>query len=122
MSRLELHPGDSIVIPTLSGSVGVYGLVNRPGAIAFTNVGDLSGFIKRAGGFAPLANHKAIQVIRKSTGATIITGPRAKIYDGDHIIVLEDAKYKSRWDKIRDISLILAGLGITYLAIDNMTD
>jgi len=122
LGRIEVKPGDSIVVPMLSGSVGVYGLVNRPGAVDFYDVGNISNFIKRAGGFAPSADRRAIQVIRKSTGATIITDRRAEIYDGDRIIVLEDKHSRNGWDKIRDISLILAGLGITYLAIDNMTD
>ncbi len=122
MQRIALKPGDSIVIPLLSGSVGIYGLVNRPGVVDFSRVGAISGFIKLAGGFAPTADRKAIQVVRKSTGATIITNPRASIYDGDRIIVLEDKRRKETWDKIKDISLILAGLGITYLAIDNIAD
>jgi protein involved in polysaccharide export with SLBB domain len=119
---IDIFPGDSIIFPPLTGLVGVFGMVNIPGIIKFREGLSANDCIKLAGGYSPGAEKKSIRLVRKSTGANIVVDPGARIFDGDRIIVVEKKDKKDLWDKIKDISLILGGIGIVYLAVDNMTE
>lgn len=120
--QIDILPGDSIIFSPLTGLVSVFGMVRNPGTIMFRKSLSANDCIKLAGGYSPGAEKKSIRLIRKSTGANIVVTAGAEIYDGDRIIVVEKRNKKDLWDKIKDISLILGGLGVAYLAIDNMTD
>jgi len=122
IDKISVFPGDSIVVPILTGSVGIYGLVKRPGLIKFTGVNSASDLIGEAGGYTGRARKDKIEVIRKSSGLKIISDPGIEIYDGDVVIIPEENIRKSTWDKVKDITLILAGAGVIYLAIDNIAD
>ncbi len=122
LDEITVLPGDSIVIPSKSGLVGVYGMVNRPGTVAFDGYMKASDLINKAGGYSPGANKKVIVVMRKTSGMKITVAPDIDIFDGDTIIIEEDEDRKSFWEKLRDISLILGGASLVYLAVDNMTD
>lgn len=122
LDEIPIHPGDSILIPNKSGLVGVYGMVNRPGTIAYEGLAKALDLINKAGGFSCRANKKAVVVFRKSSGMKIVAAPDIDIFDGDTIIIEEDMDRKNFWEKLRDISLILGGASLVYLAVDNMTD
>jgi len=122
LDRIPILPGDSIVIPIKTGVVTVYGMVKRPGMVTYEGPGSAARYIKKAGGFTGGADKSSIQVIRKTSAIRLISDPGIDIYDGDTIIIPEQEKKKSIWDKIKDGAMILGGLGILYLAIDNAAD
>lgn len=122
LGEVAVFPGDSIVVPVRTGSVGVYGMVNRPGMLAYSGPVTASSVIRLAGGYAREADRRTVKIIRKTSGLKITTKPNIDIYDGDTVIVPEDKRKKSTWDKIKDLSMILGGMGVVYLAIDNMVE
>jgi len=122
LDEINILPGDSIVIPTKSGLACIYGMVDRPGMVAINGCAKASDLIRKAGGFSPNAYRKTVMVIRKSSGMKITANPGITIFDGDTIIIEEDKNKKSTWDKLKDISLILGGVSMVYLAVDNLTD
>jgi protein involved in polysaccharide export with SLBB domain len=122
LSEVALYPGDSVVVPLKTGSVGIYGMVNRPGMLKYTGSMKASYLIKMAGGYARGADKGYVQVVRKVSGIKITTGTGIDIYDGDTVMVPREARTKSFWDKLKDLSLILGGLGVVYLTVDNMVD
>ncbi|UCD93432.1 MAG: SLBB domain-containing protein, partial [Candidatus Zixiibacteriota bacterium] len=122
LNEVAIYPGDSIVVPLKTGSVGIYGMVNRPGMLKYSGLMKASDLIKRAGGYAGGADKSHVQVIRKVSGLKITTGKGIDIYDGDTVIVPKETRVKSLWDKLKDLSIILGGLGVVYLTIDNVVD
>jgi protein involved in polysaccharide export with SLBB domain len=122
LDKIAIQPGDSIIIPAKTGLAGVFGMVNRPGTVALNGFAKASELISRAGGFARGADKGVITVIRKSSGMKINSSPSIDIFDGDTIIIERDINRKSLLEKIRDISLIVGGASLVYLAVDNMTD
>jgi protein involved in polysaccharide export with SLBB domain len=123
LDRIKILPGDSIFIPSLTGTAGVFGIVKQPGMIDFSGpTMKLESLVKKAGGYAAGAERRAVEVIRKTSGMKVRASGGTEIYDGDIIVVPESQQKKSTWDKLKDISLILGGLGAAYLAIDHMAD
>ncbi|MEW5923921.1 MAG: SLBB domain-containing protein, partial [Candidatus Zixiibacteriota bacterium] len=122
LGEVRIMPGDSILIPVKTGVVAVYGLVKRPGLINYDGPAGAAKYIGLAGGYASGADKQSIKIIRKTSGMQIAGGPGIDIYDGDTIIIPENRGKKSMWEKIKDGALILGGLGILYLAVDNATD
>lgn len=122
LDEIAIFPGDSIVIPVRTGSIGIYGMVNRPGFVEYDRPAKASSLIQKAGGYSRNADRGIVQVIRKSSGIKITTSPNIEIYDGDTVIIPVKEQRNSLWDKLKDISLILGGMGIVYLAIDNIAD
>jgi protein involved in polysaccharide export with SLBB domain len=123
LNEIKIYPGDSIYIPALTGSVGVFGLVNHPGAVVFSPPAmSLSQAINQAGGYARGADKGKIEIRRKGSGLRIVGGRGVSIFDGDMLFVPAKKETRSFLSHLRDISLILGGVGITYLAIDNLSD
>jgi protein involved in polysaccharide export with SLBB domain len=123
LNEIKIYPGDSIYIPAISSSIGVFGLVNHPGTTPFEPpVMSMTQAINQAGGFARGADKNKIEIRRKGSGLKIIGGRGVHIYDGDILFVPPQKEAKSLLSRIRDVSLILGGIGITYLAIDNLSD
>ena len=122
LDRIPIMPGDSIVIPAKTGVVAVYGMVKRPGMVIYDGPGSAARYVKKAGGFTAGADKRSVQVIRKTSAIRLIADPGIDIYDGDTILIPEQKDKKSLWDKVKDGAMILGGLGVLYLAIDNATD
>jgi len=122
LDKIKIQPGDSIIIPVKTGLVGVYGMVNRPGMIGLEQYAMATELITKAGGFSSGADKRTITVIRKSSGLKINSTPSIDVFDGDIIFVDELENRKSLLEKIRDISLVLGGVSLIYLAVDNMAD
>lgn len=122
LDQVPIMPGDSILIPVRTNVVAVYGLVRRPGLVSYTGPAGASKYIGMAGGFAPGADRQSIKIIRKTSGMQIIGVSGIDVYDGDTIVIPESRGKKSLWEKVKDGALVLGGLGILYLAIDNATD
>jgi protein involved in polysaccharide export with SLBB domain len=123
LDKIKILPGDSIFIPALTGAAGVFGMVRQPGMIDFSgSTMKLGSLVKKAGGYAEGAEKRAADVIRKSSGMKIRASGGTEIYDGDIIVIPENRQKKSTWDRLKDISLILGGLGAAYLAIDNLAN
>ncbi|UCD16584.1 MAG: SLBB domain-containing protein [Candidatus Zixiibacteriota bacterium] len=121
-ASVAIAPGDSIVVPQKTGSVSIFGHVRRPGVIDFERPLPIRALVKKVGGYAPGADKKRAQVIRKASGAIITPGTNMLVFDGDVIIIPEDKNKKGFWTRIRDLSLFLGGLGVVYLAVDNAAD
>jgi polysaccharide biosynthesis/export protein len=122
LADIPIAPGDSITIPRLTGSVTILGLIHQPGAIGYQYPMTVRDLVSRAGGYSPDADKGKIDIIKGSTGLRKTVKPGARIFDGDIVIVPEKVDKKSFLDKVRDISLILGGMGVVYLALDNASD
>lgn len=122
LKSVTVFPGDSIVIPTLTGSAGVFGMVRYPGMIALSGPSSASDLIKKAGGYTSKARKGTVEVIRKTSGIRLVSDPRIEIYDGDAVLIPEEKSDKSTWNKIKDVVMMLGSAGIIYLAIDNLSD
>jgi protein involved in polysaccharide export with SLBB domain len=124
LREVSVSPGDSIVVPIRSKFVGVYGMVNRPGAVAYDGLRPLKArdFIKKAGGYSPGADKRTVHIIRKASGIRISSGPGVSVYDGDTMVIPAEARRRGLFDKIRDLSIILGGAAMVYLAADNIID
>ena len=122
LDEITIYPSDSILVPALTGSVGIYGRVNRPGMLEFSGMNSAGDLIKSAGGYAAGADKKIVQIVRKSSGLAIMAGPDIDVFDGDTVIIPEDENPKSFWDKLKDLTLILGGAGLVYLAVDHIAE
>lgn len=123
LDEIKIMPCDSIVVPLLTGTVGVYGMVNRPGKVVFSgprmNISELVGL---AGGYAKGAGRGNADIIRKASGLKIRSGRHIDVFDGDIVIIPDNQGKGGFWQKLKDISLIAGSLGIVYLAVDKMAD
>ncbi len=122
LNEIAIAPGDSIMVPRLTGSVTVFGRILRPGVVDYEHHMTIRDLVARAGGYAPDAEKGKIELIKSSSGIRRVVRPGAKIYDGDIVIIPEKKDKKSFLEKVRDFSLILGGVGALYLAIDNAAD
>ncbi len=123
LPEIKIMPGDSIVVPALTGTIGVYGIVNRPGVLVYRGFGMSAGqAIALAGGYSKGADRGKLDIYRKGSGLHITAGSDIFVYDGDLVQVSAKENNRSFWDKVKDLSLILGGAGVVYLAIDNMSE
>jgi len=120
--RIAIVPGDSVCIPAITGSIGVYGLVKSPGQIACMEPQSISSLVRQAGGFSPDADRKSIDIVRKTTGLKSAVEQLDRAFDGDVVLVKQREKNGGFLSDLRDAAIIVGAIGITYLAIDNMTD
>lgn len=120
--RIAIVPGDSIYIPAITGSIGVYGLVKYPGQIVCVEPQSISSLIRQAGGFSPDADRKSIDIVRKTTGIKSAVGQSDRAFDGDVVLIKQREKNSGFLSDLRDAAIIVGAIGITYLALDNMTD
>ena len=124
LDEVAIFPGDSLFIPLKTGFVRVYGMVNRPGVVT----GEFGGwrsaryFIDMAGGYSKPADKGLVQIIRKGSGVKIGTEPGISVFDGDTIIVPEKRRGPGFWEQVKNISMILGGAAVIYLAIDKATE
>ncbi|MFQ5608539.1 MAG: SLBB domain-containing protein, partial [Candidatus Zixiibacteriota bacterium] len=119
---LRLAPGDSIYVPRAEGLVTVIGQVSRPGLVEFLDGLRVSELISRAGGTTDWADLSRSYVIRRvGDGATTLSSA-GRIYDGDVIFVARKANKRSGFlSHVRDVALIGAGVALTALAIDELS-
>ncbi len=124
LDKIPIFAGDSIYIPFLTGSVGVYGMVSQPGMISTTSSKmKLSEVISKAGGFSKGADKGAIDVFRKSSGLKITGGKNINIYDGDIVIVPKNPPQKKTfWDRMQDIATVVAAGGVVYLVAEDLSE
>jgi len=122
LASVMLAPGDSVVVPLRTGSVSIFGRIRRPGAVPFDGPLTATALANMAGGLAPKADKHNIRIIRKAGGQTITGGLATMLYDGDIVIITESTEQRGFWEKIRDISVVLGGISLVYLAVDNATD
>jgi protein involved in polysaccharide export with SLBB domain len=83
-NNILLEDGDIIVVPENPGKVYVYGQVNQPGYVDFSENKTIQWYIERAGGFAPYADEGRERIIR---GKTLVWVKEGIVYAGDYIYV-----------------------------------
>ena len=122
LANIRIAPGDSITIPRLTGSATILGYIIQPGVISDEFPMSVRKLVGLGGGFSPDAEKGRVEIIKGTTGLRKIVNSSAKVYDGDIVVIPEKENKKSFLSKVRDISLILGGMGIVYLALDNISD
>ncbi len=122
LNEIAIQPGDSIVIPSATGIVSIFGQIRRPGIIDYAFPMTVGKLIGSAGGTTSRADRGNIHVIRKVGAIDISASTTTNVFDGDLVLVPEKKVQKSFMDKIKDWALILGGFGAVYLAIDQATD
>ncbi len=122
LNDIIIQPGDSIVIPSTTGIISIFGQIRRPGIIDYAFPMTVGKLIGSAGGTTSRADRSNIHVIRKVGAIDINASTATNIFDGDLVLVPEKKVQKSFMDKVKDWALILGGFGAVYLAIDQATD
>lgn len=122
LNKIIVQPGDSIVIPSATGIVSIFGQIKRPGVIEYEYPMTVGELIGRAGGTTSRADRGGIRLIRKIGAIDIMASSATSVFDGDLVLVPEEKTARSFLDKVKDWSLILGGLGVVYLAIDQAAD
>lgn len=95
---------DSLVIPTRSLAVGVYGMVNSSADFRFKSGARISDYVKLAGGFNRLADHKHLFVVRAN--GTLLSGRgtlSAEVLPGDLVFVPIDSQRGAFWARFKDL-------------------
>lgn len=123
LGKIDIVPGDSVVIPTRTEKVAVLGYVANPGMLTLkegrVSVRDI---IRRAGGYSPGADRGRVEIVRAVSGARSLNGSAAFVYDGDAVVVPLKSQRKGFLDLLKDVALIAGAAGVVYLAIDDMAD
>lgn len=81
-----LENGDVINIPEKTHKVYIFGKVNNPGFVEFSEGKDLLWYINKAGGYSPIAQESRTRIIR-GTGKIWLNPEDFAITDGDNIYV-----------------------------------
>ncbi|GEM_PF-687583 len=122
LDKIIVQPGDSIVIPSATGIVSVFGQINRPGIIEYDYPMTVGKLIGMAGGTTSRADRGNIHLIRKVGAIDINAYASTRVFDGDLVVVPEKKTTRGFMEKARDWAIILGSLGIVYLAVENATD
>jgi len=120
-----LENNDSIYVPPMSTTVGVFGAVYRPASF---NIGDerplrVKDYIERAGGTLRSADRGGIFVVRAN--GDVISKKRGALDDrvlpGDVIFVPVKTQSGGFWTKFKDITTTLFQLGLSAATITAVT-
>jgi protein involved in polysaccharide export with SLBB domain len=111
-----LYDGDIIEIPRATNMVRVMGHVVSPGLLPIAEGQYSNYYIRKAGGYASLADKRGTRVIRAGTGQRVKTG-NAVIHAGD-IIWVPDKKERDGWETFRDVVSVVAQIATIFLVID----
>lgn len=80
---IALMDGDSVFIPTRSGTVMVTGAVVAPGLVPFKSGSSAEYYIAQAGGLGYDADRSRMTVINPFTGAKIAAAQARRLFDGE---------------------------------------
>ena len=117
-SDLELEDNDSLYMPALSSSVMVIGAVFNQNAFLYDAKGDISSYIKLAGGITREADKKSIFIL-KADGTALSKAQKGwgfestRLDAGDAIIVPQEYEKIAWMRDIRDITQVLYQIAIT---------
>ena len=117
-----LENNDSILVPPRATTVGVFGAVYRPASFFIGNGRPLrvSDYIERAGGTLRAADSRGIFVVRAN--GSVMSRRRgalsAPVLPGDVVFVPIKTQGSSFWAKLRDITAIIAQVGLGAATIN----
>jgi polysaccharide export outer membrane protein len=86
-SQLLLVDGDSVFVPTITGTVSVRGAVAAPGLIRFAKGENAEYYVRQAGGLGFDADPARMVVINPMTGSQISAAGAGELYDGEVLFV-----------------------------------
>lgn len=95
---------DSLIIPTRSLAVGVYGMVNSSADFRFMPGARIRDYLAMAGGFNRLADKRHVFVVRAN--GTLVSGRRtldAAAVPGDLVFVPIDSQRGAFWARLKDL-------------------
>jgi len=123
---IVLVNGDEVVIPNSPNRVYVFGRVENPGFVEFSQDQDVAYYIKKTGGYTDVADDGRTAVIRKNTTAWI-GDEDAIVYDGDYIYVpgeedLSAAAEQAQYSTYAAIAGTVATLGFLVLQVINFVN
>ncbi len=108
---LILENNDTVLVPPVPVTVGVFGAVPNPASFVYAGSATVGSYLARAGGVQPVGDSKHVIVIR-ANGA--VSGNRhgsetlrQPVMPGDLIFVPINAGRGEFWSKLRDISSAL---------------
>jgi protein involved in polysaccharide export with SLBB domain len=107
---VPLQPEDTVVVPTRTGSVYVFGEVMQPGHVAFAPDKSVSYYITQAGGVLDLAYESGIKVVKAGTMQWLDPG-ETSIQEGDQVWV------PKKQDRPFDYYLGLVGQAAAVLSV-----
>ncbi|HYR52866.1 MAG TPA: SLBB domain-containing protein [Candidatus Dormibacteraeota bacterium] len=119
-SDFDLRDGDLVRVPTRTGSVGIYGAVRRPGAVAYRPGARLEEYVRDVGGFGERADRGKVRVTKRSTGQPMLLADTPSIDDGDLVWVPERERV-SFIKTVGNVTGYLAQVATVYLVIHQAT-
>lgn len=119
-----MENNDRLYIPPTPTTVGVFGAVFRPGSFQVNPVRRVRDYLDLAGGSQRVADNREIFVVRAN--GSVLTRKRgvlrARVLPGDVVFVPVKTQGSTFWARLRDISGLLLGAGITAAAVVGLTN
>lgn len=114
-----LMQGDVIVIPDRMFTVKVVGEVGFPTSLVYEDGKKINWYVERAGGFLEKADKGKTRVIWPN-GMSLPNKGGSKVVAGSTIVVPVEPppEGKDAWDRVRDISGIVASLATVWLIVN----
>lgn len=85
--NVVLQDGDVIIVPSNPGRVYVFGQVNNPGYVEFSESKSIEWYVDRAGGYGPDAEEDRVRIIRGKTLVWIEDDDSVFVRSGDMVYV-----------------------------------
>ena len=118
-----MENNDRLYIPPVPTTVGVFGAVFRPGSFQVNRARRIRDYLELAGGSQRVAEKRDIFVVRAN--GSVLTRKRgalnARVLPGDVVFVPVKTQGSTFWARVRDITGLLLGAGITTAAVVGLT-
>ena len=119
-----MENNDRLYIPPTPTTVGVFGAVFRPGSFQVNRTRRIRDYLELAGGSQRVADNRDIFVVRAN--GSVLTKKHGALSSaalpGDVVFVPVKTQGSTFWARVRDISGILLGAGITAAAVVGLTN
>lgn len=113
--NVPLHDGDVIIVPNNPQRVYVFGQVNQPGFVEFTENKNMKWYIEKAGGYAPNARKSRARIIRGKTLVWVDGDDDVYVNAGDMVYVPRPPDIPSTVE-IQNYGLI-ASIALTFVTV-----
>ena len=119
-----MENNDRLYIPPTPTTVGVFGAVFRPGSFQVNRTRRIRDYLELAGGSQRVADNRDIFVVRAN--GSVLTKKHGALSSaalpGDVVFVPVKTQGSTFWARVRDISGILLGAGVTAAAVVGLTN
>lgn len=115
-----LVDGDILLVPRQATSILVQGEVVRPGLVPFQAGGDLSVYVRAAGGYTGAADKGSLWVTLGTTRQMVPACDAPPLRAGD-VVWVPAKEHGNFWNTFKDVLLVAAQLSTLYLVVHDAT-